>query len=330
MSSPVLSAFLVVLACALVAGTPFLGKSLIKLHEQKGLFQGDIGMPGERNALLLHSPRKWPNGIVYYDWIGQNWTKDYLDMLSEAMRMIEKHTCIKFVKHTNQPNFINIVDGAGGCYSELVGMLGSRQILSLMKENEQGSTCWGLGTVMHELLHAVGLWHEQMRYDRDDYLEIHEENMKYGTNVQFRKIGANISSTYDQPYNYRSIMHYDAWAFSGNDEPTMTPKKPGVKNEDVGRGEIWEYETDWEKIRRMYDCKGTYPVEPCADSYPSCDVYKDQCNTLGWMRTYCHKTCGRCPSDNCKDDIMYCASYAAQCGKAEWMETSCRKTCSLC
>jgi len=230
------------------------------------------------------------------------------------------------------------VDG-NGCYSELVGMTGSRQSLSLTKMDANGATCWGLGTVMHELLHVVGLWHEQMRYDRDDYLDIHSENYG-GAEFQFSKVSSNVTSTYNIPYNYRSIMHYSAWAFSTNGKPTMTPKPGhGITAEEVGRGDIWEYEGDWEKVRRMYNCKGTYAPEPCADNYHSCDVYKNQCNTLEWMKPSCPVTCGVCPqgvptvkppAEPCEDKITYCYQYADECGKTEWLKKSCSKTCKFC
>jgi hypothetical protein len=65
--------------------------------------------------------------------------------------------------------------------------------------------------IAHELGHALGLWHEQSRDDRDSYLTILTANIQSGKADQFDK--KSPESTFSQ-YDYDSIMQYFACAFS--------------------------------------------------------------------------------------------------------------------
>ncbi|KAM7294421.1 putative metalloproteinase [Ixodes scapularis] len=56
------------------------------------------------------------------------------------------------------------------CYSA-VGRMGNAQPLSL------GDGCVFRGTIIHELLHAVGFYHEHSRSDRDQYINVFLQNV---------------------------------------------------------------------------------------------------------------------------------------------------------
>ncbi|VDK21217.1 unnamed protein product [Anisakis simplex] len=72
-----------------------------------------------------------------------------------------------------------------------------------------GFGCETIGIVAHEIGHALGFFHEQSRYDRDDYVRILGRNIESGFASQFSKHSSKYIETYGVPYDFGSAMHYD-------------------------------------------------------------------------------------------------------------------------
>jgi len=96
-----------------------------------------------------------------------------------------------------------------GCYSN-IGMQ-TPHIFSFFglsgnqKLNLQVPGCNDCGTAIHEMLHSMGMAHEQARPDRDTYVQIHWDHIKTSSFSQFT---INHNADTNRDYDICSIMHY--------------------------------------------------------------------------------------------------------------------------
>lgn len=168
-----------------------------------GLFQGDMAMTNEiydywRIGLRwdVFEDKLWDNGIVPYTispLYGTNFTRTYIIKsthhivepsdhvtIYKAIRTINYMTCVKFVPWDGKvEDYLLIwpIKYPAGCWS-FVGKYGGSQIVSLQPPDKTGPNCLGTeGRAMHELMHALGVFHEQSRWDRDKFVKIHMENI---------------------------------------------------------------------------------------------------------------------------------------------------------
>ena len=75
-----------------------------------------------------------------------------------------------------------------------------------------GAGCWSERTIVHEFIHAFGFHHEQVRPDRDNYVEIIYENIPGDKVNNFNLFTGSL--TYGVQYDGFSVMHYGSKAFS--------------------------------------------------------------------------------------------------------------------
>lgn len=89
--------------------------------------------------------------------------------------------------------------------------------------NLQLDRCLHFGVIVHELLHAIGFHHMQQSTERDDFVTIMWDNIMDGQRGHFFKLGDHVITNLGIEYDYKSIMHFSATAFSSNGEPTIVP-----------------------------------------------------------------------------------------------------------
>lgn len=187
--------------------------------EELGTYlEGDILIPKQKlimkNGVTSQSSR-WPNGIVPYE-IRGNFNARDISIIEHAISEYHRRTCIRFVPRTTEQDYISIVSGNSGCWSS-VGRVGGKQEVNL-----QSPGCLTKpGTAIHELMHALGFLHEQNREERDSYVSIQYQNIQPSAMSNFDRAARTLA--FGVPYDYGSVMHYSANAFSTNGRPTIVP-----------------------------------------------------------------------------------------------------------
>ncbi len=172
---------------------------------------GAIGGSVTAGSGITSATKKWPGKVVYYTY-GASATSSTISKFQTAMDHWTLKTGITFVARTNQADYIEVIQGSG-CYSS-IGRVGGKQQLSI------GSSC-SSGNAIHEIGHAIGMFHEHTRLDRDSYVIINTGNIESGYAHNFNKHA--VSGTFDNGVlDFGSIMMYGSYSFSSNGNPTIT------------------------------------------------------------------------------------------------------------
>jgi hypothetical protein len=162
--------------------------------------------------------------------------------VQQALEVLQTQTRLRFVPHTQQQDAIVFEPGTEHCLSTL-GRVGGLQPIRLSPGCQSQE-------VLHEILHALGLFHEQSRPDRDQWVEVVWNEIESKYHPQFAKMPEVYFTPFrDLPFDLQSVMFYSPNAFaihpgavtlrSRNDQP-IAPITEGLSAGDI------------QKLNRLY------------------------------------------------------------------------------
>jgi len=158
--------------------------------------------------------RRWPNNIVSY-YVQEDVNGGVKNLIDKAIRHVELFTNIRFVE-TDGSDLYALTFYSGGNCSASLGYVDEAGHSNFIYTGE----CNSSNAIVHEICHVLGLWHEQSRADRNDYIQVHFENTTQDS--QFLIYGGTSNGFEYTEFDFNSIMLYHSYAASSNGQPVMT------------------------------------------------------------------------------------------------------------
>lgn len=192
-----------------------------------------------------------------------------------AMRFWQDRTNVRFYNATGEPTedaasgikYPYVYFCKGDVTSSYVGQIGGKQELYISENN-----C-SYQAIAHEIGHALGMYHEHMRNDRDDFIIINMENIIESARKNFQKITSDYY--YVEDLDFGSIMMYPS--FTGFERTFGIPSMTKLD------GSIFEAQrTNLSKNDMRYANKFFLPFVARIDNYMELEsvVYDDNNNRL--------------------------------------------------
>lgn len=161
-----------------------------------------------------------------------------------------------------------------------------------------GPGCEVLGIAVHEIGHALGMFHEQSRSDRDEHVTVIWDNIRPSFKSQFKVMGDESTEI---PYDITSVMHYAKGAFPASPGLDTLSEFDGSTVEVMGN-RMGLADSDVRQLASMYGC-----TEHLGTVCPSDSCIQHNC--------VCHQAAGGTPIvKQSRDGCSRCIEQCTDCG----------------
>lgn len=167
-------------------------------------------------AADAETPQAWPGGIIPYD-TSKLSPPQQTNVLKAMQRWMDTGANITFVPRTTQTEYVYFTGittngNNTSCVGFKKGVRADINITAFWWRQQEWMPA-------HELGHVLGFHHEHQRWDRDQFVTIHYENIKPGRAGDYDWIPKTNWIVTSLPYDFRSIMHYRVcWASKCEDQ----------------------------------------------------------------------------------------------------------------
>ncbi|XP_071450821.1 hatching enzyme 1.2 [Hetaerina americana] len=251
--------------------------------ELSGQFEGDIMLlpdqAGSSRNIIINEDTRWPNATLPY-YIDPVFSEGEREIIMGALAEFNQTSCMRLVPYTanDEKKDKSLIDSlsitrslpASGDEDESRLFASKKEPASYIWIQGEPTGCWSMvgrqkgpggqvvnlqrpgcvhhGVIVHEVLHALGFFHQQSAYNRDDYVDIIWDKIEKGKESNFHKYNSSLVTDFGVEYDYSSVMHYGRTAFSNDGSDTIVPKDKDAK---IGQRKKMS-EKDLAKLMRSY------------------------------------------------------------------------------
>jgi len=251
--------------------------------------------------------RRWPQNIIPYQFDSSVLNHpERRRLIEQAMHEWQAVTCLRFepfslilARQLGHRQRMFFQTHKEGCFAD-IGFKDPRRFGNAINRVNLDPTCWYKRTILHEIGHGLGLFHQHARPDRNEYLDVFEDNVNPKQLDQFEipmsKWLVDLDPTI--PYDYNSIMHYGKYYFAKKDARgrflglSMRPKEPCYADV-IGRVRAISF-YDAKLVNRIYKCEST-----CNQSLCSATQRAKNCYAAALDRKSCACHCPDESADKC-------------------------------
>lgn len=171
----------------------------------------------QRSAIAQDFVKTWPNSNVYFKYPDSTTMtvaqyNSFVNTINIALDRITAATGIQFIERSNQTEYLKFVKSTGN-NSPLGWQKDRVNTVNLYNYNS-------IGILSHEVLHSLGISHEQSRPDRDLHVIVDTSRV---TDRHEHNFNIDPKTAAHGAFDFGSVMMYSATSFAkDNNFPTIT------------------------------------------------------------------------------------------------------------